>query len=165
MLHDARAVANTLLAYGDREGIPISPLKVQKLIYFAEGHSWRTRQAGLVFNSFGAWDFGPVIKVVYDAFKDLGHRPINRRATWMNFAAGGSELAATRFSEEDVRCIEQAMSIYGPVDANILSRLSHARGGPWDIVRRDPARFPNNLIPRSLIAAYFTNESSESFRQ
>lgn len=160
MLHDARAVANALLTYGDREGLSISPLKLQKLIYFSEGHSWRTRKAGLVFNSFRAWDHGPVIKVVYDAFKDLGYRPINHRVTWMNFAAGGTELAVAPFSAEDVRCMEQAMSIYGPVDANTLSRLSHAPGGPWDTVKKAPAQFPNNLIPRSLIACYFTNESS-----
>lgn len=155
MLHDARAVANALLSIGDRAELQISPLKLQKLIYFTHGHSWRTRGCGLVFNSFEAWDRGPVIRVVYDEFKDFGYRPIRRRAKWTNFSAGGVEVACASFSAAETECIEASMSIYGRVDAHTLSRLSHAVGGPWDLVRRTPERYPKNLIPKELVASYF----------
>ncbi|MDP1964307.1 MAG: DUF4065 domain-containing protein [Reyranella sp.] len=165
MLHDARAIANALLSFGDRTDLPISPLKLQKLIYFTHGHSWRTRGTGLVFNRFQAWDHGPVVKVVYDAFKDLGFRPIRRRATWTNFAAGGIEPATATLLDEEMECIQQSMTIYGPVNADILSRLSHAAGGPWDTVRKNSAQFPDGIIPQQLIEDYFINKFKELHSQ
>jgi uncharacterized phage-associated protein len=165
MSHDARAIGNILLDCADKLAIPISPMKLQKLLYFAHGHSWRALRAGLIFNSFRAWDYGPIVKVVYDEFKDLGSSPICRRANWYNLAAGGVEVAFAALSDEEMACVHQAMSIYAPVDAYTLSRLSHAHNSPWDIVRRKPQAYPKNLIPNELIADYFVNRFPHMHKQ
>ena len=155
MSHDARGVANAILDLADQAGIEVTPLKLQKLIYFAHGHSLRTRGHELVFNSFLAWDHGPVVHVVYKQFSDLQHRKIDRRASWQNFATGNIEIAYAQLSEEEVICLSEAMSMYGPVDAYTLSKMSHVPNGPWSIVRSAPESYPGGLISKELITRYF----------
>jgi uncharacterized phage-associated protein len=156
MSHDARGVANAILDLADQAGIEVTPLKLQKLIYFAHGHSLRTRGHELVFNSFLAWDHGPVVQVAYKQFSDLRHRKIDRRARWKNFATSNFEIACAQLSVEEMTCLSDAMSIYGPVDAYTLSKMSHAPNGPWSIVRSAPGRYPDRLISKELIAQYFS---------
>lgn len=155
MPHDARAIANLILDYAASERIAVTPLKLQKLLYFAHGHSWRIWRRGLVFNSFQAWDHGPVVKVVYDEFKALGDAEIDCRAMWFNFSNGGRELASVEVTSDEMRCLSQTVDIYGRVDAYTLSRLSHEPNSPWDVVQRKAERFPKKIIPDDLIAGYF----------
>ncbi|WP_421998630.1 Panacea domain-containing protein [Reyranella sp.] len=155
MLHDARALANLVLDYADSRGISVTPLKLQKLLYFMHGHSWRLRGVGLVFNSFEAWDHGPVVKVVYDEFKALGDAEIECRAQWFNFSGGGRELARVKLAADEMRCLSETVEMYGRVDAYTLSRLSHEPCSPWDLVRRTPNKFPKRIIPDHMIARCF----------
>ena len=160
MAHDARAISNAILDYAKTCKIEVTPLKLQKLLYFCHGHSWRVRRIGLIFNRFQAWDHGPVVKVVYDEFKALGDANINSRAMWFNFCGGGRELANASLDSVEFACVRQTVDIYGPVDAFTLSNLSHIAGGPWDIVQRAVHRFPKKVIPESLLADYFSNRFS-----
>ncbi|MGH6962497.1 MAG: Panacea domain-containing protein, partial [Dongiaceae bacterium] len=76
MPYDARAVANCLLDYADSKSSEITLLTLMKVIYFA--HGWHLARFGqpLVTNHFEAWERGPVVRVLYDEFKDRRARPI-----------------------------------------------------------------------------------------
>jgi len=62
------AVANYFLDLGLRESIPITPLKLQKLVYFA--HGWYLGFTGepLLNEGIQAWEYGPVIPSLYHDF-------------------------------------------------------------------------------------------------
>ena len=53
-----------------------SNLAIQKLLYIA--HMWRLgeRDEPLICENFEAWDFGPVVPVLYHKVKAFGSRPV-----------------------------------------------------------------------------------------
>ena len=65
--HDARAVANFLLDAADTHNITLSITSLLKIIYFAQGWHLAKYNRPLIGQSFEAWEFGPVIRVVYDS--------------------------------------------------------------------------------------------------
>ena len=53
-------------------GDTISNLKMQKLLYYAQGHFLATYKKPLFDDKIEAWKYGPVVKEVYDKFKIYG---------------------------------------------------------------------------------------------
>src|SRR5882757_6997431 len=77
---DPRAVANLLLKEARSRGHHISNLKLQKLLFLC--HAFYLVETGrpLVRGSFEAWQYGPVHREAYDAFKVYGAKPITEDA-------------------------------------------------------------------------------------
>src|SRR5688572_13625678 len=84
MPYDARQVANHMLDRADQNGIVVTNLAINKLVYFAHGIYLADFSKSLIKNSFEAWQFGPVVQVLYDAFKTFGNAPITSRARRFN---------------------------------------------------------------------------------
>ena len=78
MPFSAAAVANEFLRLARRDEQTITPLKMQKLVYFA--HGWHLALFGtpLIEEPVQAWQFGPVISSLYQEFKKFGSRAIRR---------------------------------------------------------------------------------------
>ncbi|TQR33794.1 hypothetical protein DMB92_02615 [Campylobacter sp. MIT 99-7217] len=57
------------LAKKDNAGDIISNLKMQKLLYYAQGHFLALYDKPLFLEKIEAWKFGPVVKSIYDKFK------------------------------------------------------------------------------------------------
>lgn len=74
------AVANYFLDKAREDGVDLSPMKLQKLIYFA--HGWHLAIYGepLIDESVEAWAWGPVISSIYHDFKKYGRDPITSPA-------------------------------------------------------------------------------------
>jgi len=137
MAYDGRAVANYFLELAKKDGVPLSHLKLQKLIYFA--HGWYLAYYGepLVENGVQAWQHGPVSPDVYEAFKWFGAKPIDRPAT-QKIAADNDEgytrvvVAPPPPSDQQVRQhIERAYRSYRRYSAAKLSAATHIPGSPW----------------------------------
>jgi uncharacterized phage-associated protein len=154
--YDARAVSNFILDVAGERGYEITPLKLQKILYFSHGFFWACFGAKLVFNEFEAWDRGPVVRVVYEQFAHFGRMQITDRARWNNFAKSGVEVAKAEISEDVNSFVVRMVEIYGRVDAHRLSELSHVVGGPWDLARQAGST-PKRVIPDELIRSYFTH--------
>jgi uncharacterized phage-associated protein len=77
---DPRAVANLLLKEARAQGECFSNLKLQKLLFLC--HALYLVQTGrpLVRGSFEAWQYGPVHREAYDAFKSFRAEPITEDA-------------------------------------------------------------------------------------
>lgn len=132
--HDARAVANLLLDVADREGVRVSNLALQKLLYFAHGLFLISHGAALVGGYFEAWEHGPVHPQVYGAFKTAGSKPIRFRATRRIFPSGATaplEPISDRRVHDIARSLMQTL---GRLPAGRLVDLSHAKDGPWATV-------------------------------
>lgn len=54
----------------------LTPLKLQKILYLAQGWSYVWDDKPLFMSSFSAWQYGPVNVEVYDYFKKYGRSEI-----------------------------------------------------------------------------------------
>lgn len=74
-------VANSILVRFFKEGIDISPMKLQKLIYIVYKEYLTREHVPLFSEEFETWQYGPVVRTVYDEFKSFGSRSITKYAT------------------------------------------------------------------------------------
>lgn len=131
MAREAVATANIILDIADKHEIGLTPMAIQKILYFA--HGWQLARSGnpLIEETFEAWDHGPVLPTVYAAFKRAGRRPIKFRGEQIDLATGEITVASEDWTEEEIKFLQDILKAYGGLDALILSDLTHKRGGPW----------------------------------
>lgn len=78
-MHKAREVADFFLALVDTEtGDSISNLKLQKLMYYAQGFHLALTGKPLFEEAIMAWELGPAIPSLYHSFTQTGGEPIPR---------------------------------------------------------------------------------------
>lgn len=134
--YDPRAVANLLLDLADREedGLPITHIALQKLLYFAHGHFLIRTGKPLVGGPFEAWRYGPVQPAVYQAFKAEGDRPITSRASARNVMTGETSPLALPDDRMVRSQLRDILRSYGHLSPARLVDISHAPRGPWATV-------------------------------
>ena len=69
MKHDARSVANEIIRHAHDDGKSVTHLQVQKLVYYC--HAWMLGLYGepLLKQPVEAWEYGPVIRAIYDSLR------------------------------------------------------------------------------------------------
>lgn len=136
--HDARALANFLLDYASGQKCPITIMALLKILYFA--HGWHLAKTGapLVRNNFEAWQLGPVVRIVWECFRDQGDKPITSRATKFDPIAQTHVVAYCEPAEDEASLLRSAVRAYGWIDAMALSQMTHRTGSPWDRVWNAP---------------------------
>lgn len=66
------------LSYHEKEG-SLTPLKLQKVLYLAQGWSYVWDNMPLFEDEFEAWQYGPVNTKIYEYFKRYGRNEIPER--------------------------------------------------------------------------------------
>ncbi len=158
MTYDSRAIANFFLDYADSHKVELSPLALQKLLYFSQGWHLAIFDHPLVKNGFEAWERGPVLRIVYDCFKRINiSAPIKTRAKTFDPINNLNIAVEYELSVEEEKFLEKMFSYYGYKNAYELSDLSHERGGPWDLIwNGSPENNPVGMrIDNSLIKEHF----------
>lgn len=70
-------VANFFLKIVDRDsGSTITPLKLQKILYYAQGYHLALKDIELFPEDFEAWAHGPVNEGIYNKYRDCGYNTI-----------------------------------------------------------------------------------------
>ena len=144
----ALVVANEFIQLGVADGRPVDPMKLQKLVYIAEGWSLVKRHEPLIRESVQAWPYGPVVPELYTAFKSYRASNIDRPCP---LPANTPALEAA-----DDALIRQVWQQYRGLTAIELSMMTHEQGSAWDLARKatDPAN-ASPLIPRAFIRDEF----------
>ena len=138
MGEDPRAVANAILDVAEQGQLYLSNLSLNKILFFAHADHLVLHSAPLVNLTFEAWEFGPVMPIVYRQFKTFGARTISGRAFKICTATG--EDVPVDYSKEriDLQFITDTVERYGNLSPRKLVAMSHAPGGPWDAVWNGP---------------------------
>ncbi|BBY22693.1 Panacea domain-containing protein [Mycobacterium stomatepiae] len=146
--YTAREIAEWFLAWADDTEADISNLKLQKLLYYAQGHYLATSGKPLFDDEIQAWAHGPVVPAVYHAFKSYGRGPID-------FDEIGEDFDWDRFKgvEEFVLHI---WGRYGSLAAWTLREKTH-REPPWRDAFEDGVRHTG--IAHNSMRAYFLTVS------
>jgi len=144
MTHPIEAVANEFLDLAKQHGISdMSPMKLQKILYFAQGWYLATEKKPLFDEQIEAWRYGPVIRTVYELAKEYGNSPINRPLKGLtdhyfhNLETKGP-YKEPRLNKNDQKTIKPfldwILENYGEYSAVELSNQTHAEGTPWKTV-------------------------------
>src|SRR5882762_6202388 len=68
-----------LLARSEEEPEFLSPMQLQKLLYYTQGWSLALLKEPMFDERIEAWAYGPVVKEVFQAFRNFGDGPIDPR--------------------------------------------------------------------------------------
>lgn len=139
---DAKAFANLILEWCDQDHIPVTPMKLQKLMYFCHADYLKQFGNDLIKQNFEAWDYGPVIPSIYAEFKREKDQPIRRFAQSFDPISASRKIYKCPISPKEEEIVRGLYSFYKNFSAGQLSDLSHEHGGPW---RQARALFANGL--------------------
>ena len=129
--YEPKALANQLLDWADEDGHEITPLKLQKLLFFIHSDYLKSSGVPLLDQEFEAWSYGPVLPSVYREFKQFSGRAIRSRAKRFDPILRTEGVARVAISRVDVSEIRRLYFLYVPVSAGLLSHRSHHPEGPW----------------------------------
>jgi len=132
-MHDARAVANAILDAAAQQGLALSNLKLQKLLFFVHGQYLLEVGQPLVEGEFEAWQHGPVHPVAYAAFKEWGPRDIEGRAERLDPVARTRTAIPSTTDPVAIRYVFRIVGTLGALSASRLRALTHKAGGPWQL--------------------------------
>lgn len=145
MSYRAVDIANYFITKGVETGRPVSNMKLQKLIYYAQGWYMALYNGQTLFEEdFKRWNFGPVCPPVYNKFKKCGASPITV----------GYPEAVPIFDPNLQAFLGKIWNLYGQYTAVQLSELSH-KEDPW----LNAEDF--GLISKDSLRAYFLRERSK----
>lgn len=144
--HTASEVAKWFLAYNrsvsaEEGGEYISNLKLQKLLYYAQGSFLAVMGSPLFDDPIVAWQHGPVIESVYHEYKMNGSNGIPFNDDF-NFDA---------FSKDENNLLKEVYETFGQYSAWKLRNMTHNET-PWKSTHQ------NDVIPQDVIKDYFKKE-------
>lgn len=141
--YDARAVANLFLSWareGKRRRQPFTPIEIIKLVYIAHGWCLAKLDKPLVFEQVEAWEYGPVIRSLYDAFKQFGRWPVEEDAEYEAYE-GRSGPVQENIGGEYIEVLEEVYDKYSGYSGFELANLTHDDpSSPWNRAREDGSR-------------------------
>ena len=136
-------IAKYFLAQADEEaGDLISNLKLQKLVYYAQGFHLALNDTPLFSEEIKAWTHGPVVPLLYHAYKEYSSGAI----------PSPNNLDFSIFSETTKELLDEVYSVFGQFSAWKLRNMTHAEP-PW----RDAADSVG-IISHTAMKQYFLTQ-------
>lgn len=149
MPYPASVIAYAFVKKGMQEKLPVTQMKLQKMVFFAHGVYMALNNGDpLIQEEFQAWQFGPVIPNIYYEYKTFGNQPIicdSKYSSDENKNLQDDELA--------MRAIDYTWQVTKNLSAYTLSNWTHIKGSPWEVTY--VPGFSSIPIDNILIAKYF----------
>ncbi len=126
-------------------GDGMTSLRLNKLLYFAQGQFLAKYNCPLFEEEIEAWDFGPVVASVYHQYKGFGKNPIEDNPPDRDL-----------FSDNEFILLLDVYNTAKALSTSKLVDISHNTDAPWDIVynqRNDKG----GIIQQESIREYFIN--------
>lgn len=136
MFYTANEIARYVITYCNQQDIPISNLKLQKVLYYLWIEYFNQQGRPLFQDDICAWQLGPVIPNVYFEYCAFGGLPIHREYP-------------NEVLPEDSKLLDKILAEYCNISASRLVDMSHEPGGAWDYIYNrvgNKAVIPYDLI-------------------
>lgn len=134
----------------------ITPLALQKILYFIQGIYMVMFGEPLFKEDCMAWVHGPVYEQVYNLFKDFKYNPIedNRFAIFKE--------RFVELSEQERKVIDLVINSFGKYSGKVLEIITHNES-PWKDARSDynPLQPSREIIDKNEIMKYFSLVANE----
>ena len=144
--YTAEKIAQWFIHYGAADSAPgdLSNLKLQKLLYYAQGWHMALKDQPLFPDEIQAWSHGPVINNLYHRFKHFGSGDVMPEPT------SGFQWADIDGDTTDL--LIEVWEKYAQFSAWKLRNMTHEEA-PWRESWRP--NMHNLVIPADQIGAYF----------
>ncbi|MDH8678663.1 DUF4065 domain-containing protein [Fusibacter bizertensis] len=133
----------------------ITPLALQKLLYFAQSFH-KVFVGDYIFDEdCEAWVHGPVYREIYFKYKDHGYNPIDDNQ---------KQFECFDLSDSEIEVIDAVINHFGCYSGKILEKMTHATT-PWKETRvgLTDEEASNRIIRKELIEKYF-NQVYDKFK-
>lgn len=125
----------------------LTHLKVQKLLYYAEGVFSAITNKNLFNEKIYAWKHGPVIKEVYEEFFINGRNEIEFNDNYLD------NVREINKNEKLFSVLQMVYDAYAGYTAWQLREKTHVVGGPWQVTVDNKGM--QKEIDKDLIKKYF----------
>ncbi len=116
-------ISDYLIWFAHDCGDVMTNLKLQKILYYAQGWFLALKNKPLFNNKIEAWIHGPVVPDVYHRFKEYKFNPISE------------EIKKPTVSHEVEEHLKEIMAVFGGCGAYELELMTH-REEPWIKARK-----------------------------
>lgn len=114
-------VARYFLAQVEEDaGDSLTNLKLQKLVYYAQGFHLALYDEPLFPEQIEAWQHGPVVPDLYHALKRFGSEPVKL----------DREVDPDEYTPDVIGLLDEVYSVYGQFSALRLRNITHEEP-PW----------------------------------
>ena len=141
-----------VIAYVFEKLEEVTPLMLQKLLYFIQGVYSALYCRPIFTEDCRAWIHGPVYPEVYDLFRDFKYNPIDDA----RFAL--LEGTADALTEDEKKVIDLVVNTFGMYGGKVLERITHNED-PWKNARKgygDSIPSSEILTKKSIMMYYET---------
>lgn len=123
-----QTLANTILMLSFDENIPVTPMKLQKIIYFVYKRYLKATDNKLFSEPFEVWKYGPVLPSIYYEFNEYQSSPIKKFARTAN---GKVEVVTLSQNDAVSEAILYVWNKYKNFSGVELSKMTHESGTAW----------------------------------
>ncbi|MCC6394512.1 MAG: SocA family protein [Bryobacterales bacterium] len=142
----ARDIADYFLGLVDDEaGDSLSNLKLQKLVYYAQGFHLAIHGKKLFQQPIEAWEHGPVVPWLYHQLKQHGAEPVPRPEDGID---------TSKYPPPVRELLDDVWSVYGQYSAAKLRNITHSEP-PW---KDAYAKAPSSMINEQKMKEYFSTQ-------
>ena len=137
------AAARYILDKQQAKGDAVTPMQLIKLVYIAQGFMLGMKGRPLLDEPVEAWQYGPVVRSVYNAVRDYKSSPV---------ASISGDVSVLSDDEREV--LDLVADSYAKHDGITLSSATHKPNTPWSVTW---AKFGKNCaISNDLIENFYS---------
>lgn len=139
------SVADYLLCFAQKHGDVMTPLKLQKMVFYADAWYMALNNGDeLIPEQFEAWVHGPVARDLYSRFADYKWQPIT------------TKIKCPVLPDEVTKHLDEIYQVFGGYTAYQLEQMTHQEK-PWLMAREGvPVDAPcRNLIDKGETSEFY----------
>ena len=131
------------------KAVEVTPLALQKLLYFAQAFFHALYQEELFTDDCQAWAHWPVYPDIYFRYKDFGYNPIEKPLP-------ESEGDFSELTTRELSFLDAIVDVFGVYSGQMLSKITHNEQ-PWIEARGNllPSDRSVTVINRETVNRYF----------
>lgn len=145
-MYSAVDIANIFVKKGIDDNSPVTQMKLQKLVFFANGAmlALTDKSKKLVVEPFQAWDYGPVIPEIYSKFKQFGAGEITPEKDLLRLINQGHNFEdIIELDDLSGRVVNDTWKLLRNMNGIQLSEWTHKKDSAWSKVYKQGH---NNLL-------------------
>lgn len=132
------AAANSILELSFRDGIPLSPAKLQRILWFTAAEYAKAGRGPLLAERFEPWKLGPVARSVHETFRDHGPHGITE---YGKDAEGRASFVDTAGDPALARVLDSVWARTARYAHGTLSDIATWPGSAWFKATQEKERY------------------------